>query len=119
SLAYVTAEGEHGEKLCAAQGEWLDEQGEIGEGTEPHYQRLFQFPQDFSQADFGVLAERILSPLVSLYHKGTLAELEDFVLNDSLNLGGSLNMSESLNIDDGLNISAELTPQRRDKGAAV
>ncbi|MGL5360945.1 MAG: exodeoxyribonuclease V subunit gamma, partial [Shewanella sp.] len=101
SLAYVTAEGEHGEKLCAAQGEWLDEQGEIGEGTEPHYQRLFQFPQDFSQADFGVLAERILSPLVSLYHKGTLAELEDFVLNDSLN------------------ISADLTPQRRDKGAAV
>lgn len=117
SLAYVTAEGDHGEKLAAAQSEWLDEQGEMGEGTEPHYQRLFQFPDDFSQADFGALAERILTPLVSLYHKGTLAELEEFVLNDSFNLSDSFNMSQSqhsaANQDDSHTRSSD------DKGAAV
>ncbi|EGM70035.1 exodeoxyribonuclease V subunit gamma [Shewanella sp. HN-41] len=87
SLAYAQAEGEHADKLKEAEAEWLDEQGEIGEGTEPHYQRLFQFPKDFTQARFGELAQRIYTPMVSLYHKGTLADLEDFALNEGMTLG--------------------------------
>lgn len=85
SLAYVNTKGEHADKLKAAEGEWLDEQGEKGEGTEPHYQRLFQFPKDFTQTGFGTLALRIFEPMVSLYHRGPLAELEDFALNEGLN----------------------------------
>ncbi len=68
-------------RLEAAQSEWLDEQGELGEGTDPHYQRLFRFPQDFTEANFGKLADEIYRPMLSLYHKDTLAQLEEFVLN--------------------------------------
>jgi len=95
SLAYASAEinedetsqldGQHGSqhsvRLEAAQSEWLDEQGELGEGTDPHYQRLFRFPQDFTEANFGKLADEIYRPMLSLYHKDTLAQLEEFVLN--------------------------------------
>lgn len=94
SLAYAQAEGEHADKLKEAEPEWLDEQGEIGEGTEPHYQRLFQFPKDFTQARFGALALRIYAPMVSLYHKGTLAELEGFALNEGMNLAVTNSSSE-------------------------
>ena len=78
SLAYVQAQGEHEERLFEAQSEWLDEQSQLGEGTEPHYQRLFRFPDDFTEADFGALAVTLLSPLLSVYHKDTLAKLADY-----------------------------------------
>lgn len=81
SMAYASQEGEHLERLAAAQTEWLDEQGLLGEGTDPHYQRLFSFPDDFSEAEFGHLARRIFEPLLSLYHKDTLAKLDDFVMD--------------------------------------
>lgn len=92
SLAYVSCEGEHDERLQQALPEWLDEQSQLGEaafgeGNEPHYQRLFSFPRDFSEDSFGALAERIYRPMVSLYLKDTLAQLEEFALNDGMNQG--------------------------------
>lgn len=92
SLAYASQEGEHPERLAAAQTEWLDEQGLLGEGTDPHYQRLFSFPDDFSEAEFGSLAQRIFEPLLSLYHKDTLAKLDDFVM-DALLMDAALRNS--------------------------
>ncbi|KIO35717.1 exodeoxyribonuclease V subunit gamma [Shewanella sp. cp20] len=79
ALAYVEAEGEHSDKLIAAQPQWLDEQSNLGEGQEAHYQRLFTFPSDFSEAGFGTIATALLSPMLSLYHKAPLSELADFV----------------------------------------
>lgn len=92
SLAYVSCEGEHDERLQQALPEWLDEQSQLGEaafgeGNEPHYQRLFSFPRDFSEDSFGALAERIYRPMVSLYLKDTLAQLEEFALNDGMSQG--------------------------------
>ncbi|QYK07417.1 exodeoxyribonuclease V subunit gamma [Shewanella mangrovisoli] len=94
SLAYASAEADeeedphtstdpHKARLEAAQSEWLDEQGELGEGTDPHYQRLFHFPDDFTEAHFGKLADDIYRPMLSLYHKDTLAQLEEFALNEA------------------------------------
>lgn len=94
SLAYASAEAHeaqdshtstdpHKARLEAAQSEWLDEQGELGEGTDPHYQRLFHFPDDFTEAHFGKLADDIYRPMLSLYHKDTLAQLEEFALNEA------------------------------------
>ena len=79
AMAYVEAEGSHQDKLIDAQQQWLDEQGAIGEGLEPHYQRLYRFPDDFSETQFGLLAQTLLEPLLSLHHKAPLAELSDFV----------------------------------------
>ncbi|MGL4713526.1 MAG: exodeoxyribonuclease V subunit gamma, partial [Shewanella sp.] len=72
SLAYLESEGEHDERLQQALPEWLDEQSQLGEGNDPHYQRLFNYPRDFSEDSFGALAERIYRPMVSLYLKDTL-----------------------------------------------
>ncbi|MCG9696532.1 exodeoxyribonuclease V subunit gamma [Shewanella sp. Isolate11] len=79
AMAYVEADGDHNAKLVEAQKQWLDEQGHLGEGLEPHYQRLYRFPDDFTEADFGQLALRLLSPLLSLYHKAPLSDLTQFV----------------------------------------
>ena len=87
SLAYVSCEGEHDERLQQALPEWLDEQSQLGEGNEPHYQRLFSFPRDFAEDSFGALAERIYRSMVSLYLKDTLAQLEEFALNDGMTQG--------------------------------
>ena len=92
SLAYVSSEGEHDERLQQALPEWLDEQSQLGEaafgeGNEPHYQRVFSFPRDFSEETFGTLAEHIYRPMVSLYHKDALAQLEEFALNDGMSQG--------------------------------
>lgn len=84
ALAYVSCDGDHSERLQQAEAEWLNEQSQSGEGTEPHYQRLFTFPQDFSADHFGALAEQIYRPMISLYEKGTLAELETFALAASI-----------------------------------
>jgi len=79
ALAYVEAEGEHEDKLKEAQNQWMDEQSQLGEGYEPHYQRLYQFPEDFTESDFGDIATSLLSPMLSLYHKDKLSELSNFV----------------------------------------
>ncbi|RTR28267.1 exodeoxyribonuclease V subunit gamma [Shewanella atlantica] len=79
ALAYVEAEGEHSDKLKEAQSQWIDEQSQLGEGFEPHYQRLFSFPEDFKEDEFGQVAMSLLSPMLSLYHKDKLSELASFV----------------------------------------
>ncbi|QQX82222.1 exodeoxyribonuclease V subunit gamma [Shewanella sp. KX20019] len=79
ALAYVEAEGDHLQKLREAQPQWLDEQSQLGEGMEPHFQRLYQFPDDFTESRFASTAETLLSPLLSLYHKGKLSELTTYV----------------------------------------
>lgn len=79
ALAYVEAEGEHSDKLKEAQSQWIDEQSQLGEGFEPHYQRLFSFPEDFKEDEFGQIAMSLLSPMLSLYHKDKLSELANFV----------------------------------------
>ncbi|ABE55631.1 exodeoxyribonuclease V, gamma subunit [Shewanella denitrificans OS217] len=79
AFAYVEAPGSHQEKLIAAQKLWRDEQNQLGEGFEPHNHRLFRFPDDFTESGFGAIATTLLSPMLSLYHKGKLSELEDFV----------------------------------------
>lgn len=79
ALAYVEAEGDHIQKLREAQPQWLDEQTQLGEGMEPHFQRLYQFPEDFSEQRFGDTAQTLLSPLISLYYKGRLGELATYV----------------------------------------
>ncbi|MCE9687433.1 exodeoxyribonuclease V subunit gamma [Shewanella sp. AS16] len=81
SLAYAEAEGDHQQRLLAAKEQWLDEQSQLGEAMEPHYQRLFSFPRDFSEQEFGGLALAICTPLLSLYHKDPLAKLGDYVDN--------------------------------------
>ncbi|WP_394201950.1 exodeoxyribonuclease V subunit gamma [Shewanella waksmanii] len=79
ALAYVEAEGDHLQKLQAASLQWQDEQTGLGEGFEPHLQRLFHFPDDFDESGFGDTAQQLLQPLLSLYYKGKLGELADFV----------------------------------------
>ncbi|MCL1048131.1 exodeoxyribonuclease V subunit gamma [Shewanella abyssi] len=79
ALAYVEAEGDHLQKLREAQSQWLDEQSQLGEGMEPHFQRLYQFPEDFTETNFAYIAHSLLSPLLSLYHKGKLSELTTYV----------------------------------------
>ncbi|ABV87739.1 exodeoxyribonuclease V subunit gamma [Shewanella pealeana] len=79
AMAYVEAEGSHRQKLLEAQSQWLDEQSQLGEGLEPHFQRLYRFPEDFSEQTFAKTATRLLEPLLSLYHKDKLSELASFV----------------------------------------
>ncbi|NRD73880.1 exodeoxyribonuclease V subunit gamma [Shewanella sp. VB17] len=79
ALAYVEAEGNHDDKLIEAKSQWIDEQSQLGEGFEPHYQRLFRFPEDFSEDKFGHIAITLLSPMLSLYHRDKLSQLSTFV----------------------------------------
>ncbi|GIU15969.1 MULTISPECIES: exodeoxyribonuclease V subunit gamma [unclassified Shewanella] len=79
AMAYVEAEGTHRQKLLEAQSQWLDEQSQLGEGLEPHFQRLYRFPEDFTEQTFANTATRLLEPLLSLYHKDKLSELATFV----------------------------------------
>ncbi|GGQ15683.1 exodeoxyribonuclease V subunit gamma [Shewanella litoralis] len=79
AFAYAEAEGEHEDKLLKAEAKWDDGQTQFGEAFDPHNQRLFNFPDDFSQEGFGQLVEHLLQPMISLYHKDKLAELESFV----------------------------------------
>lgn len=81
---YAQTDGTHSEKLFAAQKQWRDDQTQLGEGFEPHHQRLFTFPDDFSQAIFGQLVDTLLQPMVTLYHKGKLGELDDFVSGEAV-----------------------------------
>ncbi len=85
AMAYVEAEGSHEEKLLNAKSQWLDEHSGLGEGFEPHYQRLYHFPEDFTEDSFGQLAFELLSPLLSLYHKAPLNELSNFVEGEKAN----------------------------------
>ncbi|MGS0691632.1 exodeoxyribonuclease V subunit gamma [Shewanella sp. 30m-9] len=101
ALAYVEAEGSHRQKLLEAQSQWLDEQSQLGEGLEPHFQRLFSFPEDFTEQSFAKTANTLLSPLLSLYYKDKLSELATFAEsgNDTVNLqaASSLNSQSEAN----------------------
>lgn len=79
SLAYVQAEGEHDEKLQAAQKKWLDTQNQFGEEADPYYQRLYRFPDDFAQDTFGEIATNLLTPMLSLYQTDKLSELTNHI----------------------------------------
>jgi exodeoxyribonuclease V gamma subunit len=87
SLAYAMSDGQtHGERLEEAKAAWDDRQGKDGnllpgEGSEPHYQRCFSFPDSFTENSFGMLALTLLSPLVNRYQRGELHELAEFVAN--------------------------------------
>ena len=79
SFAYATEDGSHEDKLIAAQKQWLDEQSQLGEGLDPHYQRVFKFPDDFTAIDFGMIATDIWMPMLNIFQSETLAELQAFV----------------------------------------
>ncbi len=79
ALAYAQSSAEdHAGRLNDAQSTW---QGGMypGEGSEPHWQRCFTFPDDFDEANFGTPTLTLLTPLVGLYHQGKLKELADYV----------------------------------------
>lgn len=85
SLAYASEEGDHAQKLLACQKQWLDEQSQLGESNDPHYRRLYQFPEDFSEQTFGKVSHEILTPMISIYTSETLAKLSDYVNAELLN----------------------------------
>ncbi|MCL1142916.1 exodeoxyribonuclease V subunit gamma [Shewanella gaetbuli] len=87
--AYVQTDGDHSEKIAAAQKQWHDEQANTGEGLDPHYQRLFVFPDDFNQHTFGQLVEELLQPMLSIYHKDKLKTLESFVEQEAMAIQAS------------------------------
>ncbi|WP_351088563.1 exodeoxyribonuclease V subunit gamma [Shewanella sp. S1-49-MNA-CIBAN-0167] len=86
AFTYVETEGDHDEKLLKAQQKWDDGQNKFGEGHDPHNQRLFHFPDDFGEATFGALANQLLQPMLSQYHKDKLAELEPFVSGTAVDI---------------------------------
>ncbi|MFK3978401.1 exodeoxyribonuclease V subunit gamma [Shewanella vesiculosa] len=90
AFAYVETDGDHEEKLLKAQQKWDDGQNPFGEGHDPHNQRLFHFPEDFSEATFGALASHLLQPMLSLYHKDKLAELDTFVSGTAVDIQAQL-----------------------------
>ncbi|WP_350432984.1 exodeoxyribonuclease V subunit gamma [Shewanella sp. H8] len=90
AFAYVEADGDHNEKLLKAEQKWDDGQNQFGEGHDPHNQRLFHFPDDFSEANFGALANHLLQPMLSLYHKEKLAELDTFVTDTAVDIQAQL-----------------------------
>jgi exodeoxyribonuclease V gamma subunit len=90
AFAYVETEGDHDDKLLKAEQKWDDGQNQFGEGHDPHNQRLFHFPDDFSEATFGALANHLLHPMLSLYHKQKLAELEPFVSGAAVDIQAQL-----------------------------
>ncbi|AZG72797.1 exodeoxyribonuclease V subunit gamma [Shewanella livingstonensis] len=90
AFAYVETDGDHEEKLLKAQKKWDDGQNQFGEGHDPHNQRLFHFPEDFSEARFGALASHLLQPMLSQYHKDKLAELDTFVSGTAVDIQAQL-----------------------------
>jgi exodeoxyribonuclease V gamma subunit len=90
AFAYVETDGDHEEKLLKAQQKWDDGQNQFGEGHDPHNQRLFHFPEDFSEARFGALAIHLLQPMLSQYHKDKLAELDTFVSGTAVDIQAQL-----------------------------
>ncbi|MCL1078231.1 exodeoxyribonuclease V subunit gamma [Parashewanella spongiae] len=85
SLAYANEEGEHAKKLATCQKQWLDEQSQLGESNDPHYRRLYQFPDDFSEQTFGAISHDVLLPMISIYSSDTLAKLSNYVDAELLN----------------------------------
>jgi len=86
AFTYVETDGSHDEKLLKAEQKWDDGQNQFGEGHDPHNQRLFHFPDDFSEATFGQLANHLLQPMISQYHKDKLAELDTFVSGSAVDI---------------------------------
>ncbi|WP_037442979.1 exodeoxyribonuclease V subunit gamma [Shewanella mangrovi] len=87
SLAYAMSDGEHDERLQNARKVWEDGMYP-GEGSEPHFQRSFCYPDDFTEQQFGSIAITLLQPLNSLYHQGKLEELGDFVAHGGVSAQG-------------------------------
>ncbi|MCL1126402.1 exodeoxyribonuclease V subunit gamma [Shewanella surugensis] len=79
SYAYVEAEGEHQEKLDSAASHWLNEQTQFGDAKDPHFHRLYRFPDDFEEDTFGIISQTLLLPQLSLYQSGPLKDLAHFV----------------------------------------
>lgn len=87
SLAYAASTGiTHEDRLEEAKSAWDDRQGKDGntlpgEGSDPHYQRCFRFPDDFSEDSFGQQTLTLLTPLLNDYHQGDLRDLAEFIAN--------------------------------------
>ncbi|QBF81630.1 exodeoxyribonuclease V subunit gamma [Shewanella maritima] len=79
SFVYASTEGEHQEKLNAAEGQWHSSQSSFLEGNEAHNKRLFSFPDNFDTPAFTQNVDYLFAPMVSLYHSDALDELETFV----------------------------------------
>ncbi|WP_298773508.1 exodeoxyribonuclease V subunit gamma [uncultured Shewanella sp.] len=79
SFAYAEADGEHANKLDAAASAWLNEQTQFGDAKDPHFHRLYHFPEDFQENTFGQISQTLLSPLLSLYQSGPLKQLSAHV----------------------------------------
>ncbi|WP_299006252.1 exodeoxyribonuclease V subunit gamma [uncultured Shewanella sp.] len=84
SFAYAEADGEHANKLDAAASAWLNEQTQFGDASDPHFHRLYHFPEDFQEHTFGHISQTLLSPLLSLYQSGPLKQLSGHVESMSL-----------------------------------
>ncbi|WP_394132672.1 exodeoxyribonuclease V subunit gamma [Shewanella maritima] len=79
SFVYALTEGEHQQKLAKAVSQWQSTQTPFVEGNDPHNKRLFSFPEDFDKLQFQQMVTELLYPMISLYHVGKLAELDDFI----------------------------------------
>ncbi|QUN07384.1 exodeoxyribonuclease V subunit gamma [Shewanella yunxiaonensis] len=90
SLEYAKSDADtHEQRLEAASAAWNDKIGNdgnviSGDGSEPHYQRCFRFPDDFSESNFGDIAMTLLSPMLARYQTGQLHELADFINNGGM-----------------------------------
>lgn len=92
SLAYYQAEGDHQQRLIEAEKKWHHDSG-FGDGNDPHNERLYRFPDDFSENIFGRHAIGLLTPMVSLLDKKPLKELQGFIENPN-NKHSSNNLGE-------------------------
>ncbi|MFQ6372427.1 exodeoxyribonuclease V subunit gamma [Shewanella sp. YIC-542] len=87
AMSYAMSEGQtHEERLLDAKTAWEDRQGKDGntlpgDGSNPHYQRCFTFPDDFTEDAFARQAMHLLLPLIGRYQQGELQQLAEFVAN--------------------------------------
>ncbi|RLV58989.1 exodeoxyribonuclease V subunit gamma [Parashewanella curva] len=79
AMAYVSTDDEHDEKMAEAEKAWS---GEFGEGEDPHYQRLFTFPDDFDD-NFIQLSKTVFDPLIDIYYTDKLDGLQPYVESQS------------------------------------
>ncbi|WP_133407222.1 exodeoxyribonuclease V subunit gamma [Parashewanella tropica] len=75
AMAFANADGEHEDKLAEAEKAWA---GEFGEGEDPHFQRLFSFPDDFDDT-FVRLSKTVFYPLLDIYYTDKLDSLQDYI----------------------------------------
>lgn len=107
SYSYVEAKGSHDEKLEAAAQEWLNEQTQFGDANDPHFHRLYHFPDDFKEDRFGHISQHLLSSLQSLYEAGPLKALTDVVESLSAKSSGAHQATSALQQNDP---TSEISP---------